>query len=200
MCWKVAELHVNLNNRCLPQQKELLSVPVDGTPRRTQKELWCTCLQVHISTGELVQELLPRHKIEALVRGVKPLLRSEKYGKALEKLVIEVGLETSSKAHGGGSGGGRAGGDRDGDASALGIIGVIAAFFGCVWVTERNSEENRQRRVVTARLRNLQRDCQVLCSSTPAGLFDLISNKMAKRILNTYCCIICLSLYMHARQ
>lgn len=118
-------------------------------------------LQVHISTGQLVKQLLSSHRIEALVRGIKPQLRAEKYGKALEKLIVEVGLDLSSKAPGGYGGGG----EDDGSWWNWWFpFGFFAFFCGCACFGGWNNSENRQRRAVTSHLRSLQHDCQVFFS------------------------------------
>jgi hypothetical protein len=115
-------------------------------------------VQVHISTGALVKEHLPSYRIEALVDGARQQLRAKQYGKALERLVVEVGLEATSKAHRRDDGGGGAGPSDDGLLFAgFGVLCGVVVCCGCCcgW----GAQQTRSR--ITDELRGLQRDCQV---------------------------------------
>lgn len=111
------------------------------------------------------------------MNGVKPELRSGKYGKALEKLVVEVGLVLASDCE-------KTGDCVDNDASpwwmpymGVGVFGAIFAF-----ILRQSRQQQQQQRDVSSKLRRLQKDLKVLPSSfAPTPLADHLmkSNRVA---------------------
>lgn len=118
-------------------------------------------LQVYISAGELILPVLPTHRIEALIRGVKPQLRDGKYGKALEKLVVEIGLVLASEcAQNEGKCDADEGDDEDGPWwLPLAIVAGVVSVFGLFSL--HNVREGRKRQDVASNLRKLQNDLKV---------------------------------------
>ena len=115
-------------------------------------------MQAYISVGATAQQHLTPQRIQGILEGIKPQLRSGNYGSAVEAAVVEIGLTLAGKEPSGGSKGGEKGGWRD---KLLGLtpFGLFAGLFGFVQLN--GWRENRRRRNVTGHLRRLQTDLQV---------------------------------------
>jgi uncharacterized membrane protein YgcG len=120
---------------------------------------------VYISTGDLVQNKLTSSRIGALINGVKPELRSGEYGKALEKLVVEVGLVLASDCKSGAcdDASDDTHEENEEDSGSWWLTGLawgaFASFFAFPYV--KNRYDHRQRREVCTKLRKLQNDLKV---------------------------------------
>ena len=82
--------------------------------------------QVYIRTGRGAAQALPNAQVDEIIAGMRPLLRKQRYGAAVEQAVVDVGLALAGRpASGGGSGL---------DWFAVVFFGVVGAVvFRSIW-------------------------------------------------------------------
>lgn len=102
------------------------------------------------------------------MNGVKPDLRAGKYGKALEKLVVEVGLVLASDCERLGTCAGDSSAEDDSGPPewikvvlGLGVVSSIGAF-----ILRKSRHDAQQQREVSSKLRKLQKDLKVGAPTT----------------------------------
>jgi hypothetical protein len=119
----------------------------------------CTAgrLQVYISVGKVAKQHLTPQRIAGIVASMKPLLRTQRYGAALERATVQIGLvlADSKDALPAGGGGAEQGSDRSSwwDYTPIAGVGAVIAF-----VQGRGWRQRRRRSHVTRHLRRLQKD------------------------------------------
>ena len=120
-------------------------------------------MQAYISVGDVARKQLSPARIHTVLEDTKPLLRSHRYGRALERAIVQIGLilAGSSDASGGGS---------DGDKGSWKDYSPLAIFAAVIgFVQLRGFRARRRRRTVTGHLRRLQNDfkvCSIIAGST----------------------------------
>lgn len=117
-------------------------------------------LQVYISVGEVSQRLLTPTAIDTIIEDMRPYLRAEDYGTALERAIVQIGLSLAGEEPV----------DIDDDDSApffdweewgplLAIVAFVAAGAGF------SLFKHRERTTVRKHLKRLQADLKVrLCN------------------------------------
>lgn len=106
-----------------------------------------------------MKKLLPAFTIESLVHGIKPDLRAEKYGEALESLIVQVGLVLASDCAKNGNCYEHE--EKEGIDWWLALVLAVFVLLGVgqFWWGRR---EARVRGEVAEKLRKLQKDLKVL--------------------------------------
>lgn len=111
--------------------------------------------------------MLKQPQIDGIITGVRDDLRHGNYGKAMEAVVIQVGLTLSGKVDPSAGGDGKSSFDW-----GLAFFGsAIAGFFGLsAWTGHRRRSEQQN---VRGRLRGMQRDLKVWQLLHSAGTVHL---------------------------
>lgn len=124
-------------------------------------------MQVYISVGALAKTRLSPRSIQGVVNAMRPFLREQSYGTALERAVVQIGLilsgpEGAEKAREQQERQQRAADAEDPWWWSLAPVGIFASIFG--YAGARQWRQRRRRAAATRELRRLQRDLRVRSS------------------------------------